>query len=143
MNGNINAQATIWKTGRQSIKWIRTYKAYLRLCIFGLKVYFPKARLHQPLVQSYFSRAVLTLTLITSITTVNQVVWTTYGRLLPVLYCWLITLSVTEMAYQSLVERRDWFLEQNKIHSDEDKRPNRKISGLDQMEGSFRKIAID
>lgn len=47
------------------------------------------------------------------------------------------------MAYQSLVERRDWFLEQNKIHSDEDKRPNRKISGLDQMEGSFRKIAID
>ncbi|KAG8249916.1 hypothetical protein J6590_009045 [Homalodisca vitripennis] len=48
------------------------------------------------------------------------------------------------MAYQSLVERRDWFLQQNKIHSDEDKRPNRKLNGIDQqLEGSFRKIAID
>ncbi|XP_054270108.1 alpha-tocopherol transfer protein-like [Macrosteles quadrilineatus] len=54
--------------------------------------------------------------------------------------------ELREMAYQSLVDRRDWFLEQNKIHANLDKRPNQKKSSNEidhQLHGSFRKIAID
>lgn len=54
--------------------------------------------------------------------------------------------ELREMAYQSLVERRNWFLEQNKVHADLDKRPSQKKTSGDidhQLHGSFRQIVID
>nr|CAD7450732.1 unnamed protein product [Timema bartmani] len=53
--------------------------------------------------------------------------------------------DIWDLWTKDLISKRDWFLEQENISSDEEKRPGKPLdqSELFGMEGSFKKLSVD
>lgn len=62
------------------------------------------------------------------------------------MHCFHFTFLVTEDWKEELMKHREWFLSQNSVVCDENKRlkkPNVKVNMLAGVEGSFRKLEVD
>lgn len=62
------------------------------------------------------------------------------------IYIYLFLLCITESWMEELTKNKDWFVSQNSVYANENKRIKKstiKLNSLAGVEGSFRKLEVD